>query len=86
LALETRSRQSEQQRCENCTRAHSAKVILAVPERLANGRVTALIELRPAEGQPNGRFEIVVDAIVAIDEWLAALGQRLRSPTRQEEV
>jgi hypothetical protein len=70
LALGTRSRQSEQQCCEHCTRARLAKSILAVPQRLASGRETALIAVGRRRAN---RMAGVVDAIMAIDERAAGL-------------
>ena len=65
--------------------------IFAVLERLGISREAVVIPLRPAipgnvRRLPNGKFEIVVDAVVPIDDWLPALEQQLRSITGQEEV
>jgi hypothetical protein len=65
--------------------------IFVVLERLAISREAVIIPLRPAtpgsvKRLPNGKFEIVVDAVVPIDDWLATLEQRLRSLTGQEEA
>lgn len=65
--------------------------IFVVLERLDISREAVIIPLRPAtpgsvRRLPNGKFEIVVDAVVPIDDWLPALEQQLRSMTGQEEV
>ncbi len=58
--------------------------IFTVLERLGISREAVIIPLRPA--QPgrvrrlaNGKFEIVVDAAVPIDEWLPILEEQLKS-------
>ena len=53
-------------------------------DRLGISREAVVIPLRPsAPGSvrrlPNGRFEIVVDAEVPIDAWLATLERELRA-------
>ena len=58
--------------------------IFTVLERLGISREAVVIPLRPAtpgtvRRLPNGKFEIVVDADVAIDEWLAVLEQQLKA-------
>lgn len=65
--------------------------IFVVLERLDISREAVIIPLRPAtpgsvRRLPNGKFEIIVDAVVPIDDWLATLEQQLRSMTGQEEV
>jgi hypothetical protein len=65
--------------------------IFVVLERLGISREAVIIPLRPATPGsvrclPNGKFEIVVDAVVPIDDWLPALEQQLRSITGQQEV
>ncbi len=64
--------------------------IFAVLERLGISREAVVIPLRPASPGsvrrlPNGKFEIVVDAGVPLDEWLPKLEEQLRSLTSQEE-
>jgi hypothetical protein len=65
--------------------------IFVVLERLDISREAVIIPLRPAtpgsvRRLPNGKFEIIVDAAVPIDDWLPTLEQQLRSITGQEEV
>lgn len=65
--------------------------IFVVLERLDISREAVIIPLRPAtpgsvRRLPNGKFEIVVDATVPIDDWLPSLEEQLRSMTGQEEV
>jgi hypothetical protein len=65
--------------------------IFVVLERLGISREAVIIPLRPAtpgsvRRLPTGKFEIVVDAVVPIDDWLPALERQLRSITGQEEV
>ncbi len=65
--------------------------IFAVLERLGISREAVVIPLRPASPGsvrrlPNGKFEIVVDAGVALDDWLPKLEEQLRSLTREEEA
>jgi len=62
--------------------------IFTVLERLAISREAVMIPLRPAtpgavRRLPDGKFEIVVDAVVPIDDWLPILEQQLRSLTEQ---
>ena len=57
--------------------------IFTVLERLGISREAVVIPLRPAvpgsvRRLPNGKFEIIVDAEVAIDDWLPAVEQQLR--------
>lgn len=58
--------------------------IFTVLERLGISREAVVIPLRPAvpgsvRHLPNGKFEIIVDAAVPIDEWLPALEAQLNS-------
>ena len=58
--------------------------IFTVLERLDISREAVIIPLRPASPGsvrrlPNGKFEIIVDAEVAIDDWLPTLEEQLRS-------
>jgi hypothetical protein len=62
--------------------------IFTVLERLDISREAVTIPLRPAtpgtvRRLPNGKFEIIVDAVVPIDDWLPSLEQQLRSLTGQ---
>jgi len=64
--------------------------IFAVLERLGISREAVVIPLRPAipgavRRLPNGKFEIVVDAGVPLDDWLPTLERQLRSLSNQEE-
>lgn len=64
--------------------------IFTVLEHLGISREAVVIPLRPATpGRvcrlPNGKFEIVVDAEVPIDDWLPALEQQLKSLTSHAE-
>ena len=64
--------------------------IFAVLERLGISREAVVIPLRPASPGvvrrlQNGKFEIVVDAGVPLDDWLPKLEAQLRSLTGQEE-
>ena len=56
--------------------------VLAVVDRLGVHREAVVIPLRPAspgsvKRLPNGKFEIVVDADVPLDDWLPELERRL---------
>jgi len=58
--------------------------IFTVLERLDISREAVVIPLRPAvpgsvRRLPNGKFEIIVDAQLPIDEWLPVLELRLKS-------
>jgi hypothetical protein len=58
--------------------------IFTVLERLDISREAVVIPLRPAvpgtvRRLPNGKFEIIVDAQVPIDEWLSVLEEQLKS-------
>ena len=58
--------------------------IFTVLERLGISREAVVIPLRPAvpgtvRRLPNGKFEIVVDAEVPIDDWLPLAERELRS-------
>ena len=58
--------------------------IFMVLERLGISREAVVIPLRPAvpgsvRRLPNGKFEIIVDAAVPIDEWLPMLETQLKS-------
>jgi hypothetical protein len=64
--------------------------IFTVLERLGISREAVVIPLRPAapggvRRMPDGRFEIVVDAAVPIDEWLPALENELKSSVVRKE-
>ena len=56
--------------------------VLAVVDRLGVHREAVVIPLRPAspgsvKRLPSGKFEIVVDADVPLDDWLPELERRL---------
>ena len=56
--------------------------ILAVVDRIGLHREAVVIPLRPAspgsvKRLPSGKFEIVADAEVALDDWLPELERRL---------
>lgn len=56
--------------------------VLAVTDRIGVHREAVVIPLRPAspgsvKRLPNGKFEIVVDAEIALDDWLPELERRL---------
>jgi hypothetical protein len=58
--------------------------IFTVLEKLGISREAVVIPLLPASPGsvrrlPNGKFEIIVDAEVPIDDWLGTLEQQLRS-------
>ncbi len=58
--------------------------IFTVLERLNISREAVIIPLRPAvpgsvRRLPNGKFEIIVDAERAIDEWLPILETQLKA-------
>jgi hypothetical protein len=64
--------------------------IFSVLERLGISREAVVIPLRPAvpgrvRPLPHGRFEIVVDAELPIDDWLPILEQQLRLQLAQAE-
>ena len=64
--------------------------IFTVLERLGISREAVVIPLRPAvpgsvRRMPDGRFEIVVDAAVPIDEWLPTLENQLKSYVARKE-
>jgi len=68
----------------NAVTLNEIEKIFVVLERLAISREAVIIPLRPAipgsvRRLPNGKFEIIVDALVPIDDWLPALEQQLRS-------
>ena len=57
--------------------------IFTVLERLEISREAVIIPLRPAtpgsvQRLPNGKFEIIVDAVVPLDDWLPTLEEQLR--------
>ncbi len=57
--------------------------IFTVLERLGISREAVVIPLRPAvpgvvRRLPNGKFEIIVDAEVPVDEWLPTLERELK--------
>lgn len=56
--------------------------VLAVTDRIGVHREAVVIPLKPAspgsvKRLPNGKFEIVVDAEVALDDWLPQLEAQL---------
>jgi hypothetical protein len=58
--------------------------IFTVLERLDISREAVIIPLRPAvpggvRRLPNGKYEIIVDAQVPIDEWLSVLEEQLKA-------
>ena len=58
--------------------------IFTVLERLGISREAVVIPLRPAapgnvRRLPGGKFEIIVDAQVPVDEWLQTLEEQLKS-------
>jgi hypothetical protein len=58
--------------------------IFTVLERLDISREAVVIPLRPAvpgsvRRLPNGKFEIIVDGQVPIDDWLPVLEEQLKS-------
>lgn len=58
--------------------------IFTVLERLGISREAVVIPLRPAvpgsvRHLPNGKFEIIVDAAVPLDDWLPTLEAQLKS-------
>ena len=58
--------------------------IFTVLERLGISREAVVIPLRPAvpgavRRLPNGKYEIIVDADVPIDDWLRALEAALKA-------
>jgi hypothetical protein len=68
----------------NAVTLNEIEKIFTVLERLGISREAVIIPLRPASPGtvrrlPNGKFEIIVDADVAIDEWLAVLEQQLKA-------
>ncbi len=63
---------------------HEIEKIFTVLERLEISREAVVIPLRPAvPGRvrllSNGKYEIIVDAEVPIDEWLTVLEAELRA-------
>ena len=65
---------------------HEIEKIFTVLERLGVSREAVVIPLRPAtpgsvRRLPNGKFEIIVDATVPIDDWLPTVERALRSYT-----
>ncbi|HEX7407929.1 MAG TPA: hypothetical protein VF515_09805 [Candidatus Binatia bacterium] len=63
---------------------HEIEKIFTVLERLGISREAVVIPLRPAvpgsvRRLPNGKFEIIVDAAVALDDWLPTLEEQLRA-------
>jgi hypothetical protein len=68
----------------NAVSLQEIEKIFVVLDRLGISREAVVIPLRPAtpgsvRRLPNGKFEIVVDAEVPIDEWLTTLEQQLTS-------
>jgi hypothetical protein len=60
--------------------------IFTVLERLGISREAVVIPLRPAvpgcvRRLPNGKYEIIVDADVPIDDWLPVLEAALKAQT-----
>ena len=56
--------------------------VLAVTDRIGVHREAVVIPLKPAspgsvKRLPNGKFEIIVDADVPLDDWLPELEARL---------
>jgi hypothetical protein len=63
---------------------HEIERIFTVLERLGISRESVVIPLRPAvpgrvRRLPNGKYEIIVDAEVPIDEWLPVLEAELNA-------
>jgi hypothetical protein len=63
---------------------HEIEKIFTVLERLGISREAVVIPLRPAvpgsvRRLPNGKFEIIVDAAVPLDDWLPTLEEQLRA-------
>ena len=66
---------------------HEIDQIFVVLERLGISREAVVIPLRPAtpgsvRRLPGGKFEIVVDATVPLDDWLQTLEHELSALTR----
>ncbi len=64
--------------------------IFTVLERLGISREAVVIPLRPAapgsvRRLPNGKFEIIVDAEIPIDDWLPVVEQQLQLHTGHQE-
>ncbi len=62
--------------------------IFTVLERLGTSREAVIVPLRPAvpgsvRRLPGGKFEIIVEASIPIDEWLATMEQQLKSQIGQ---
>ena len=62
--------------------------IFTVLERLGISREAVVIPLRPASPGnvrrlPGGKFEIIVDAEMPIDDWLLTLEKQLKSVTER---
>jgi hypothetical protein len=63
---------------------HEIEKVFTVLERLGISREAVVIPLRPAvpgsvRRLPNGKFEIIVDAAVPLDDWLPILEEQLRA-------
>jgi hypothetical protein len=58
--------------------------IFVILDRLGISREAVIIPLRPADPGsvrrlPSGKFEIIVDAAIPLEQWLAGLDPRVRS-------
>ena len=63
---------------------HEIERIFTVLERLGISREAVVIPLRPAvpggvRRLPNGKYEIIVDAAVPIDDWLPVVEAELKA-------
>lgn len=70
----------------NAVTLNEIEKIFTVLERLGISREAVIIPLRPAtpgsvRRLANGKFEIVVDAEVPIDDWLPVLEEQLKALT-----
>ncbi len=70
----------------NAVTLNEIEKIFTVLERLSISREAVIIPLRPAtpgsvRRLANGRYEIVVDAEVPIDDWLPVLEEQLKALT-----
>jgi hypothetical protein len=74
----------------NVVTLNEIEKIFTVLERLGISREAVIIPLDPAvpgtvRRLPGGKFEIVVDAEVPIDEWLPTLEGQLKTMTSSQE-